>query len=170
MNVGFHEPRSACDFTAMYVLNSVSGSRVPGAENTNVPVSRIQRLALAGQKKANIIRAQCVETEKDAMNTERQIIKYSNRRLYDTCEARYVTLADIRKLVLDETGFWVWDRNTGLDITDHVLLQVLVDQERNSEPVMHRDQLLRIIRSCSGASSLNVIDSSEGAPESLRVA
>lgn len=81
------------------------------------------------------------------MTSLRTITKYPNRRLYDTEESRYVTLADIRKLVVGKTDFVVIDRKTGEDITRSILLQVISEQEQQGEPVMSRDFLSQVIRS-----------------------
>ena len=63
------------------------------------------------------------------MDAPRIITKYPNRRLYDTEESRYVTLADIRNLVIRKVDFVVIDRKTGDDITRSILLQVISEQE-----------------------------------------
>jgi len=76
----------------------------------------------------------------------RVIKKYPNRRLYDTAESRYVTLADIRNLVADETDLVVIDRRSGDDITPLILLQVVSEQEQNGETMISRDFLVEIIR------------------------
>jgi polyhydroxyalkanoate synthesis regulator protein len=55
----------------------------------------------------------------------RVIRKYPNRRLYDTIESRYVTLADIRRLVIERIDFVVLDRKSQQDITRSILLQVI---------------------------------------------
>jgi len=80
--------------------------------------------------------------------TEARIIKkYPNRRLYDTEESRYITLADIRDLVLDKVDFTVIDKKTGDDITRSILLQVISEQELKGDAVMSRDFLSQVIRS-----------------------
>jgi len=80
-------------------------------------------------------------------NTTRIIKKYPNRRLYDTEESRYITLAEIRRLVLDKVDFVVIDKKSQKDITRSILLQVITDQEQKGEPVMSRDFLSQVIRS-----------------------
>jgi polyhydroxyalkanoate synthesis repressor PhaR len=85
------------------------------------------------------------------MSDPRVIKKYPNRRLYDTVESRYITLADIRKLVIDRIEFTVIDKKTQGDITRSILLQVIAEQEHSTEPVMSRDFLSQIIRSYGGA-------------------
>ena len=80
----------------------------------------------------------------------RIVNKYPNRRLYDTQESRYITLNDVRQLVLDGTEFEILDKQTGEDITRSALLQVIAEQERGQESVMSEDFLAQVIRSCSG--------------------
>jgi polyhydroxyalkanoate synthesis repressor PhaR len=75
------------------------------------------------------------------------IRKYPNRRLYDTVESRYVTLADVRRLVVERVDFVVLDRKTQQDITRSILLQVIAEQEGGGESVMSRDFLSQVIRS-----------------------
>lgn len=81
------------------------------------------------------------------MSEPRIIKKYPNRRLYDTVESRYITLADIRKLVLERIEFTVVDKKTQEDITRAILLQVISEQEQTPETLMSRDFLAQIIRS-----------------------
>ena len=79
--------------------------------------------------------------------TPRVIRKYPNRRLYDTVESRYVTLADIRRLVVERVDFVVLERKTQQDITRSILLQVIAEQEGAGESLMSRDFLSHVIRS-----------------------
>ncbi len=81
------------------------------------------------------------------MKPARIITKYPNRRLYDTEESRYVTLADVRQLVIGKTDFTVLDRKSGEDITRSILLQVISEQEQHGEAAMSQDFLSQVIRS-----------------------
>jgi polyhydroxyalkanoate synthesis repressor PhaR len=85
------------------------------------------------------------------MSEPRVIKKYPNRRLYDTVESRYITLGDVRKLVVDRIEFVVVDKKSQEDITRSILLQVIAEQEHGADPVMSRDFLSQIIRSYGGA-------------------
>lgn len=85
------------------------------------------------------------------MSEPRVIKKYPNRRLYDTVESRYITLSDIRRLVLDKVEFVVMDKKTQEDITRSILLQVIAEQEHQGEPLMSQDFLSQVIRSYGGA-------------------
>jgi polyhydroxyalkanoate synthesis repressor PhaR len=84
------------------------------------------------------------------MNEPRVIKKYPNRRLYDTVESRYITLADVRKLVIERIDFVVIDKKSQGDITRCILLQVIAELEQAAEPLMSRDFLSQIIRSHDG--------------------
>lgn len=81
------------------------------------------------------------------MNDEvkRVIKKYPNRRLYDTAESKYVTLQDVRKLVLDGVSFCVIDKKSGEDITRNILLQIIIEQEEAGEPLFSTDVLEQLI-------------------------
>ena len=81
------------------------------------------------------------------MSTARTIKKYPNRRLYDTEESRYITLADVRDLVLNKIEFVVIDKKSGDDITRTILLQVIAEQEQHGEAIMSEDFLSQVIRS-----------------------
>lgn len=84
------------------------------------------------------------------MSEPRVIKKYPNRRLYDTVESRYITLEDVRKLVVDHIEFVVVDKKSQQDITNSILLQVIAEQEHGSDPLMSRDFLAHLIRSYGG--------------------
>lgn len=80
------------------------------------------------------------------MSTTRVIKKYPNRRLYDTEESRYITLADVRDLVIERIDFQVIDKKSGEDITRTILLQVISEQESHGDPIMSEDFLSQVIR------------------------
>ena len=81
------------------------------------------------------------------MSEPRVIKKYPNRRLYDTEESRYITLADVKALVLNKTEFTVIDKKSGDDITRPILLQVIAEQEQHGDAIMSEDFLSQVIRS-----------------------
>ncbi|MDJ0739588.1 MAG: polyhydroxyalkanoate synthesis repressor PhaR [Gammaproteobacteria bacterium] len=80
------------------------------------------------------------------MSAERLIKKYPNRRLYDTTESRYITLDEVRQMVLQEISFKVVDRQSNEDITRNILLQIIMEQESGGEPLFSADVLARFIR------------------------
>lgn len=77
---------------------------------------------------------------------ERVIKKYPNRRLYDTEISRYITLEEVRQLVLQGQAFRVLDKNTDEDITRSILLLVIAEQEEGGNPIFKTDLLRHIIR------------------------
>jgi polyhydroxyalkanoate synthesis repressor PhaR len=76
----------------------------------------------------------------------RVIKKYPNRRLYDTEQSRYITLADLQKLAESGEEFEVKDATSGENITRMILLQIIAEQESSGNPVFTTDILTRIIR------------------------
>ena len=76
----------------------------------------------------------------------RLIKKYPNRRLYDTDISRYITLEEIRQLVLQNIRFRVEDKRTHEDITRSILLQVISEQEEGGDPMFTTELLQFIIR------------------------
>jgi len=80
------------------------------------------------------------------MNPQRVIKKYPNRRLYDTATSSYITLADVKKLVLDHVEFKVVDAKTSEDLTRSILLQIIIDEEACGSPMFSSDMLSQIIR------------------------
>jgi polyhydroxyalkanoate synthesis repressor PhaR len=85
------------------------------------------------------------------MSELRTVRKYSNRRLYDPGEARYVTLSDLAAWVVDGVDLRVIDADTKEDITCAVLFRVMSAQESRAHPSMSREFLLQAIRAGAGA-------------------
>ena len=76
----------------------------------------------------------------------RIIKKYPNRRLYDTETSSYITLADVKKLVLEPVAFKVEDAKTHEDLTRSILLQIILEEESVGAPMFSSDMLSQIIR------------------------
>src|SRR3990172_7494662 len=76
----------------------------------------------------------------------RIIKKYPNRRLYDTETSSYITLSDVKKLVLEQADFKVEDAKTHEDLTRSILLQIILDEETAGAPMFSSDMLSQIIR------------------------
>ena len=80
------------------------------------------------------------------MTDIRIIKKYPNRRLYDTERSKYITLDDVKKLVMEGIEFCVKDVKTDEDLTRSILLQIISDQEHNGEPLFSTQSLTQLIR------------------------
>lgn len=76
----------------------------------------------------------------------RTIKKYPNRRLYDTESSTYVTLAEIKKLVMAASPLVVVDAKTGEDLTRSILLQIILEEESAGVPMFSEAVLSNIIR------------------------
>jgi polyhydroxyalkanoate synthesis repressor PhaR len=72
--------------------------------------------------------------------------KYPNRRLYDTQTSAYITLADVKTMVLDGQDFEVRDAKTGEDLTRSILLQIILEEETGGVPMFSTQMLAHIIR------------------------
>ena len=80
------------------------------------------------------------------MASPRIIKKYPNRRLYDTETSTYITLADVKDLVLQYKEFQVQDAKSGEDLTRSILLQIILEEESGGVPMFSSDMLANIIR------------------------
>lgn len=81
------------------------------------------------------------------MTDETRIIKkYPNRRLYDTSLSQYITLEDIKVLVLDNVDFSVIDAKTEKDLTHSTLMQIIIEQEEKGTPILTTEALRNLIR------------------------
>lgn len=76
----------------------------------------------------------------------RVLKKYPNRRLYDTLASSYITLADVKKMVLTGENFVVRDAKTAEDLTRSILLQIILEEESGGVPMFSAQMLAQIIR------------------------
>lgn len=76
----------------------------------------------------------------------RIIKKYPNRRLYDTTVSSYITLEDVKDLVMNQVTFRIQDAKTGEDITRTILLQIILEQEEEGNPIFSSEVLIQLIR------------------------
>ena len=78
--------------------------------------------------------------------SHRLIKKYPNRRLYDTRTSTYITLVDVKNIVLQSGDFMVVDAKTGEDLTRSILMQIILEAEAGGAPMFTADLLAQIIR------------------------
>ena len=81
----------------------------------------------------------------------RLIKKYPNRRLYDTKTSSYITLADVKQMVLKQEDFQVVDAKSGEELTRQILLQIILEEESGGVPMFSSDLLSQMIRSYGSA-------------------
>lgn len=85
-------------------------------------------------------------TESAAAAGPRILKKYPNRRLYDTRTSSYITLADVKKMVLDGEHFEVRDAKDGDDLTRSILLQIILEEETGGVPMFSTQMMANLIR------------------------
>jgi polyhydroxyalkanoate synthesis repressor PhaR len=81
----------------------------------------------------------------------RLIKKYPNRRLYDTKTSSYITLVDVKQMVLKQEEFQVVDAKSGDDLTRAILLQIILEEESGGMPLFSSELLSQLIRSYGNA-------------------
>ena len=94
-------------------------------------------------KTSNDAAAPAAEGDKAGL---RVLKKYPNRRLYDTQTSSYITLADVKQMVLAAQDFVVRDAKTGEDLTRSILLQIILEEETGGVPMFSSQMLAQIIR------------------------
>lgn len=86
-------------------------------------------------------------SSKDAKKIHQRVIKkYPNRRLYDTDTSSYITLSEIKQLVMENEPCMVVDAKTGDDLTRSILLQIILEEEAHGSPMFTAPVLANIIR------------------------
>lgn len=79
--------------------------------------------------------------------TELRVIKkYPNRRLYDTETSTYITVSEVKRLVMASVPFVVRDVKTHEDLTRSILLQIILEEEAGGAPIFTESALRNIIR------------------------
>jgi polyhydroxyalkanoate synthesis repressor PhaR len=91
-------------------------------------------------------RANAAEVSPPSGPRPRVLKKYPNRRLYDTQTSSYITLADVKAMVLTNEPFEVRDAKTGEDLTRSILLQIILEEETGGVPMFSTQMLASIIR------------------------
>lgn len=81
-------------------------------------------------------------------NSDSLVIKrYGNRRLYNTETKTYVNYSDLAKIVRDGNDVQVIDSTTKEDVTKAVLIQVILEEEKNNKTVLPTEFLFQLLRS-----------------------
>ncbi|MDP3083257.1 MAG: polyhydroxyalkanoate synthesis repressor PhaR [Rubrivivax sp.] len=91
-------------------------------------------------------RAKSASADAAANAGVRTLKKYPNRRLYDTQTSSYITLADVKRMVLGGEEFEVRDAKSGDDLTRSILLQIILEEESGGAPMFSAQMLEQIIR------------------------
>lgn len=109
------------------------------------PPSRRRVVRLRGPTRWAMLRGNTARPQ-GPMSDLRIIKKYPNRRLYDTEISSYITIEDVRQLIIDGENFEVRDAKSGQDLTRQVLLQIISEHEQEGQPILSTQLLGQIIR------------------------
>jgi polyhydroxyalkanoate synthesis repressor PhaR len=91
-------------------------------------------------------RATAAGAEQDDIGGPRILKKYPNRRLYDTRTSSYITLVDVKAMVMGGEEFEVRDAKSGEDLTRSILLQIILEEETGGVPIFSTLMLSQLIR------------------------
>jgi len=85
--------------------------------------------------------------KKTAEDSDKLIIKrYGNRRLYNTETRSYINYQDLAKIVRDGSDVQVIDSTSKEDVTKAVLIQVILEEEKNNQTVLPTEFLFQLLR------------------------
>ncbi|WP_374318455.1 polyhydroxyalkanoate synthesis repressor PhaR [Aquabacterium sp.] len=107
---------------------------------------RSPRAAASAQTENAVPEQETEQADAPVPTGVRAIKKYPNRRLYDTQTSSYITLADVKAMVLACENFVVVDAKTGEDLTRSILLQIILEEETGGVPMFSTQALAQIIR------------------------
>ena len=118
--------------------------------NKPIPTSSCET-PLASSPSVDVVSGPKGRKTADKAESIRIIKKYPNRRLYDTETSTYITLTEVRRLVMSSTSFVVRDAKTSEDLTRSILLQIILEEEAGGAPMFTEAVLANIIRFYSDA-------------------
>ena len=113
--------------------------------NKPIPTSSCET-PLASSPSVDVVSGAKGRKTADKAESIRIIKKYPNRRLYDTETSTYITLTEVRRLVMSSTSFVVRDAKTSEDLTRSILLQIILEEEAGGAPMFTETVLANIIR------------------------
>lgn len=102
--------------------------------------------SLSFPRKPTVQKSKAADSSSTRQPGVRVIKKYPNRRLYDTDTSSYITLAEVKALVMDNEPFVVRDAKTNDDLTRSILLQIILEEETAGVPIFSEQILANIIR------------------------
>lgn len=105
-----------------------------------------KRIKTADSANPEEVAAHAPEAGDEVKTGIRTIKKYPNRRLYDTRTSSYITLADVKAMVMGCEQFSIVDAKTGEDLTRSILLQIILEEESAGMPMFSTQALAQIIR------------------------
>jgi len=121
--------------------------KVPQPVRVNLVAAQQNRSLESSDDMGVHVKESAVQSKKSgAKPVQRVIKKYPNRRLYDTETSTYITLTEVKQLVIQNAQFVVRDAKTGDDLTRSILLQIILEEEAGGAPMFTEQVLANIIR------------------------
>ncbi len=133
--------------SAKKVTAGLSGGKTFKAKSTVKPGRASGAQANADKAPPDAAASEAAAAAASSVKTPLRVIKkYPNRRLYDTNTSTYITLSDVKTLVMGSAPFVVRDAKTGEDLTRSILLQIILEEEAGGAPMFTEQVLSNIIR------------------------
>ncbi len=129
------------------VRNIAGLNNVRGAVRVNLVAMQQNRSLESSDDMGVHVKESAVQSKKSGVKPVQRVIKkYPNRRLYDTETSTYITLTEVKQLVIQNAQFVVRDAKTGDDLTRSILLQIILEEEAGGAPMFTEQVLANIIR------------------------
>jgi polyhydroxyalkanoate synthesis repressor PhaR len=129
------------------VLDIAGLRKVSGPVRVNLVAAQQNRSLESSDDMGVHVKESAVQSKKSGVKPVQRVIKkYPNRRLYDTETSTYITLTEVKQLVIQNAQFVVRDAKTGDDLTRSILLQIILEEEAGGAPMFTEQVLANIIR------------------------
>jgi len=129
------------------VRDIVGLRKVPVPVRVNLVAAQQNRSLESSDDMGVHVKESAVQSKKSGVKPVQRVIKkYPNRRLYDTETSTYITLTEVKQLVIQNAQFVVRDAKTGDDLTRSILLQIILEEEAGGAPMFTEQVLANIIR------------------------
>jgi len=128
-------------------VRDIAGLKVQRAVRVNLVAMQQNRSLESFDDMGIHVKESAVQSKKSGVKPVQRVIKkYPNRRLYDTETSTYITLTEVKQLVIQNAQFVVRDAKTGDDLTRSILLQIILEEEAGGAPMFTEQVLSNIIR------------------------
>ena len=128
-------------------VRDIAGLKAQHAVRVNLVAMQQNRSLESSDDMGVHVKESAVQSKKSGVKPVQRVIKkYPNRRLYDTETSTYITLTEVKHLVIQNAQFVVRDAKTGDDLTRSILLQIILEEEAGGAPMFTEQVLANIIR------------------------
>jgi polyhydroxyalkanoate synthesis repressor PhaR len=128
-------------------VRDIAGLKAQHAVRVNLVAMQQNRSLESSDDMGVHVKESAVQSKKSGVKPVQRVIKkYPNRRLYDTETSTYITLTEVKQLVIQNAQFVVRDAKTGDDLTRSILLQIILEEEAGGAPMFTEQVLANIIR------------------------